>query len=203
MEISKFRESLNLGKTTLTVLQGDLKDNEKLRDDLYDSIKDHKEVQALFQRAAEITQEKLAIHLSDLVSLALKTVFKDPYKFKVDFISKRGSTECDLLFVDEKGNEYQPLNSCGYGAADVASFALRVAYHSLGNTRSALVFDEPFRQVAVDLMDKVSELVKSLSKELTLQFIIITHNKELAGCADRGFAVTQENRISKIKSIEY
>lgn len=194
------RKKLEAGKATLAILQSDLKTTEAVRADLGDSVTNHTEARALFQRAAEITQEKLAIHLSDLVSLALKTVFKNPYKFKVEFISKRGSTECNLFYLDKQGNEYSPLNSCGYGAADVASLALRVAYHSLGNTRPVLVFDEPLRHLSTDLMGKASELIENLSKELGLQFIIITHSEELAHCANKTFVVTQEKGISKIKS---
>lgn len=197
------REKLEAGKATLAVLQSDLKDSENTRIDLQNSVNDHLEARALFQRAAEITQEKLAIHLSDLVSLALKTVFENPYKFRVEFVSKRGGTECNLLFNDEKGNEYSPLTSCGYGAADIASLALRVAYHSLGNTRPILVFDEPLKFLSTDLMSKASELIESLSKELGLQFIIITHSEELANSANQTFVVSQEKGISKIKTIKH
>lgn len=198
-----YREKLNTGKTTLSILQKDFKEAESDRKELREQVKDHETARALFQRAAEITQEKLAIHLSDLVSLALKTVFDDPYKFKVEFVSKRGGTECNLLFVDKDGNEYQPLNSCGYGAADVASLALRVAYHSLGNTRPVLVFDEPLRHLSTDLMEKASELIKSLSKELGLQFIIVTHSEELASDSDAIFKVSQKNGISQVTPIQY
>lgn len=198
-----YREKLNTGKTTLSILQKDFKEAESDRKELREQVKDHETARALFQRAAEITQEKLAIHLSDLVSLALKTVFDDPYKFKVEFVSKRGGTECNLLFVDKDGNEYQPLNSCGYGAADVASLALRVAYHSLGNTRPVLVFDEPLRHLSTDLMEKASELIKSLSKELGLQFIIVTHSEELASDSDAIFKVSQKNGISQVIPIQY
>ncbi len=196
--MKELRKKLETGKTTRTILKSNLKVATDKRADLGDSVTDHLEARALIQRAAELTQEKLAIHLSDLVSLALKTVFKNPYKFKVEFVSKRGSTECNLFYADDKGNEYSPLNSCGYGAADVASLALRVAYHSLGNTLPVLVFDEPLRHLSTDLMGKASELMESLSKELGLQFIIVTHSEELANCADKTFVVSQKKGISTV-----
>ena len=200
--ITNFRKKLDAGKTTLGILRKDLKEAESNKKSLEISVKDHETARSLFQRAAEITQERLAIHLSDLVSLALKTVFDDPYKFKVEFVSKRGGTECNLLFIDKDSNEYQPLSSCGYGAADVASLALRVAYHSLGKTRPVLVFDEPLKFLSTDRMEKASELIKSLSKELGLQFIIVTHSEELASNADMIFKVSQNNGISQVKPIQ-
>lgn len=198
--MKELRKKLDTGKTTLSILKSNLKGATDIRAKLKVSTIDHLEARALFQRASEITQEKLAIHLSDLVSLALKTVFKNPYKFKVEFVSKRGGTECNLFYTDDKGNEYSPLNSCGYGAADVASLALRVAYHSLGDTRPVLVFDEPLRHLSTDLMGKASELIESLSKELGLQFIIITHSEELANSANKTFTVTQKKGISFLLS---
>lgn len=201
--MKELRKKLETGKTTLSILKSNLKGATDIRAKLKVSTIDHLEARALFQRASEITQEKLAIHLSDLVSLALKTVFKNPYKFKVEFVSKRGSTECNLFYTDDKGNEYSPLNSCGYGAADVASLALRVAYHSLGDTRPVLVFDEPLRHLSTDLMGKASELIESLSKELGLQFIIITHSEELANSANKTFTVTQKKGISKIMTTKH
>lgn len=201
--MKELRKKLETGKTTLSILQSNLKGATDIRAKLKVSTTDHLEARALFQRASEITQEKLAIHLSDLVSLALKTVFKNPYKFKVEFVSKRGGTECNLFYTDDKGNEYSPLNSCGYGAADVASLALRVAYHSLGDTRPVLVFDEPLRHLSTDLMGKASELIESLSKELGLQFIIVTHSEELANSANKTFTVNQIKGISKIMTTKH
>ncbi len=152
---------------------------------------------SLIQKAAQLTQEKLSVHISDLVSLALRSVFDDPYEFQATFENRRNSMECDLTFV-KNGNEYKPLDSCGYGAADVASFALRIAYWSLGNTRPVLIWDEPFRQLDKKKQGMAAEMVSKLSKELGLQIIIITHSEELAECADKVFNVSIENGISKV-----
>ena len=155
---------------------------------------------SLIQKAAQLTQEKLSSHISDLVSLALRSVFPDPYEFQAVFENRRNSMECDLNFVKD-GHEYKPLDSCGYGAADIASFALRVAYWSLGDTRPLLIWDEPFRQLDKKKQPLAAEMVKRLSQELGLQIIIITHSEELAECADKVFNVTINNGISKVRAV--
>ncbi|MFU8773573.1 MAG: hypothetical protein ACNA8H_14295 [Anaerolineales bacterium] len=155
---------------------------------------------SLIQKAAQLTQEKLSSHISDLVSLALRSVFPDPYEFQVVFENRRNSMECDLNFVKD-GHEYKPLDSCGYGAADIASFALRVAYWSLGDTRPLLIWDEPFRQLDKKKQPLAAEMVKRLSQELGLQIIIITHSEELAECADKVFNVTIKGGISKVRAV--
>lgn len=152
---------------------------------------------SLIQKAAQLTQERLSVHISDLVSLALRSVFEEPYEFQVAFENRRNTMECDLMFVKD-GHEYKPLDSCGYGAADVASFALRIAYWSLGDTRPVLIWDEPFRQLDKKKQGMAAEMVSKLSKELGLQIIIITHSEELAECADKVFNVSIENGISEV-----
>lgn len=195
------REIINQIVTTKQVLSSDLLRKKKERQNLFESQEDHEQARALVQRAATITQERLAVHLSDLVSLALKSVFDIPYKFLAKFVSKRGATECELLFVDEQGNEYQPLQSSGYGAADIASLALRVVFWSLSDLRPVIVMDEPLRFLSKDLMEKASEMLSSLTKELGLQLIIVTHANELALAADKTFTVSQTKGISHITVI--
>ena len=193
------RDVINKILTKKSILKENLESEKNEKKILVSDIKFQEEARAIFQRAAELTQSKLSVHLSDLVSLALKSVFEEPYKFLVRFISKRGNTECELLFVDDKGNEYQPLNSCGYGPADVASFALKVSYWALGNYRPLLLIDEPFKHLSTNYKNKTSEMVKNLSTELGLQFIIITHSEALASHADKIFTVSQKNGISSLE----
>lgn len=192
------REIINKLLTTKSILGENLKSEKENKEFLLSNSKYQEEARVLIQHAASLTQEKLSIHLSDLVSLALKSIFDDPYKFLVRFVSKRGNTEAELLFVDAKGNEYQPLNSCGYGMADIASFALKVSYWALGNTRNTLIFDEPLRFLSKNYRTAASEMVKNLSTELGLQFIIITHSEELTSAADKVFTVDQVKGVSKI-----
>lgn len=195
---------LNSWETNLNRSEGKLDLLEQQQEDL---ISDEKQetlrlenlqvARSLIQKAAQLTQERLSVHISDLVSLALRSVFEEPYEFQATFENRRNTIECDLNFV-KNGNEYKPLDSCGYGAADVASFALRIAYWSLGNTRPVLIWDEPFRQLDKKKQPMAAEMVKRLSKELGIQIIIITHSEELAECADKLFEVSISKGISKV-----
>ena len=187
--------------TTKSILKDNLSDKKNDRLTLFSSQQNHEEARALIQHAATITQERLALHISDLVSLALSNVFSDPYTFQAKFISKRGNTECELLLIDEKGNEFQPLQSCGYGAADIVSFALRIVIWSLSNNNNVLIYDEPFRFLSKDLMEKASQMVSEISKELEIQIIMVTHSEKLAGFADKTFTVKQENGISQVNKL--
>ena len=195
--IDSWQTNLNKAQGQKDLLEKQLENLIQQGEDKTVYLEDLQVARSLFQKAAQLTQEKLSVHISDLVSLALRSVFDDPYEFQATFENRRNTMECDLTFV-KNGNEYKPLDSCGYGAADVASFALRIAYWSLGETRPVLIWDEPFRQLDKKKQGMAAEMVSKLSKELGLQIIINTHSEELAECADKVFNVSIKNGISKV-----
>lgn len=160
------------------------------------------EVLAVFQTAIKQTQELLATNIASVVTLALSSLFSDPYEFIVDFVPRRNSTECDLLF--ERNEERMvPLKECGYGAVDTAAMAMRVAIWGMEeDVAPIIILDEPFRNLDRNKLDLASAMVKSLSEDLGIQFIIVTHAKQLMGHADKTFEVIMNNKISTVKEIE-
>lgn len=158
--------------------------------------------QAILQKVAQLTQQELEYHISEIVSLALKSIFSDPYEFQLDFVQRRNKTEADIWFSRDD-ERIHPLTASGGGAVDVAAFALRIALWRLRTprTRNTLVLDEPFRFLSADLLPKASELLKGLSDKLGLQIIMITHSEELTDAADRTFKVSQRNRVSKVEVV--
>lgn len=162
-------------------------------------------VRIIIQKIAKETQEELEYHISDIVTMALAAIFDTPYKFKIKFIIKRNKTECELLFENEKGNLIDPLSASGGGVIDIASFALRIALYTLQlpRSRNTISLDEPFRFLSKDLIPRAGVLLETLSKKLNLQFIIITHIKELAEEVDdkKVFKLSIKKGISSITSL--
>jgi DNA repair exonuclease SbcCD ATPase subunit len=148
--------------------------------------------QLIIQHVAKQTQQELEYHISNLVTMALSSIFPNPYEFQLEFIIRRNKTEADLWLV--KDNEkLDPLNATGGGVVDVTSFALRVALWSLKRPRSRniLILDEPFKNLSNDLQPKASQLLKELSDKLGLQILMVTHSQDLIEAADKVF----ENKI--------
>lgn len=138
-------------------------------------------VQQLVQRIAQEVQNQVHKRISDVVSRCLRVVFADEaYELKIDFEMKRGRTEAKLTFVRDN-IEVSPLTASGGGVVDVASFALRLAALILTKPekRRLLVLDEPFRFVSADYRNKVCTLLQTLSEELNLQLIMVTHDPAL------------------------
>jgi len=154
----------------------------------------------IFQLVAKKTQENLEYHISKLVTTAIAAVFlpEDNIKFVVRFEERRNKTECDLLF-EEFGQEYKPLEGSGFGAVNIACFALRIAFWSLKKNRYTMIWDEPFRDLSPDLQHKASDMVVMVSNATGLQIIMVSHQEDINISADKSFFVTKKGKVSEVK----
>jgi DNA repair exonuclease SbcCD ATPase subunit len=155
-------------KQTLEQAKGKLRSVEEARD--------------LVQEVAQKLQQAVHNQIAGIVSLGLKTVFSEPYTFKINFEKKRGRTEAQLIF-ERDGMELDPISAAGGGVIDVAAFTLRVACLSLSKPalRPILILDEPFKNVSKTkgYLDQIPLLLEKLAEEMGLQIIMVTHIEEL------------------------
>lgn len=192
MNITELRRRHTQETTKKEVLQkslAEIKESLQTEEVLLDNCQ---KARVIVQTVAEQTQKKIEYHISNLVSMALSSVFPDPYEFALKFVQRRNKTEADLLFLKD-GKEGSPMDISGGGALDVASFALRVAIWSIKPTRRTMILDEPGKFISRDLQIKFSEMIKQLSTSLGLQFIIVSHIPEITEAADKVFEVTNKN----------
>jgi DNA repair exonuclease SbcCD ATPase subunit len=152
---------------------------------------------AVVQVVAEATQKKLEYRISNLVSMALASIWEDPYKFTLRFIQRRNKTECDLVF-SKNGNETDDiLNSGGGGVADIASIALQLALWSIKKSRNVMIWDEPTSFLHNPIyQEKASDLFKRLCEELQLQIIMISDQQNIIQAADKVITVEYKNGVS-------
>ena len=119
-------------RSKLERLKGAKEQIEKDISSLEDTVVENKKQLRANEKAREIikqvglkTQEKLSYNISEITSLALNAVLKNPYDLKLEFVERRNKTECDILFV-RGDTEIKPFDGGG-GAVDIAAFALRIA----------------------------------------------------------------------------
>lgn len=199
MTLKELSKKIEREKGKKLEVQSDIKKLKK-------SIKKKEKEFLILEKAHEIikavgkrTQEQLQFHIADITSLALSSIFDDPYKLVLKFEDRRGKTECDILF-ERDGNLLKPLDSSGGGVVDVASFALRIASWSMQTprTRAFIMLDEPFKHLSQDKQEAASEMVKEVSRRLGIQFLIVTHETILATYADNGYRTTIKKGITKV-----
>lgn len=198
--IKEWRTWLEQEKGKQSVIRQKLTEQEKTSIELESSAEYHEKAKIIVRAVGLAMQQKLQYHISEIASLALDSVFEEPYELKVNFVERRGKIECDLAF-ERDGEHIDPLDGSGGGAVDVAAFALRIACWSLQSDKldNVMILDEPFHFLDEVRQPKASAMIKELSQRLGIQFLIVTHDIPLTECADKVFMVTKNKGISKIK----
>jgi DNA repair exonuclease SbcCD ATPase subunit len=169
------------------------------------SLRRCEKAREILKEVAIQTQQQLQYHISNITTTALEAVFDDPYQLEVEFVERRNKTECDIYFTRDD-SRVDPLQASGYGAVDVASFALRVASWSMENPRSrpTLILDEPFKHLKGEEANRrVLQMVKEVCDKLGLQIIMVSDERvsreATIEATDRLFDVSIKNGKSKIK----
>lgn len=165
----------------------------------------HEQAREIIREVGLKTQQQLQFHIANMTSLALNTVFDNPYELVVNFVERRNKTECDLLF-ERDGLSIKPIDAAGVGAIDIAAFALRMASWSMQkpHTRNVIMLDEPFKHLkGVDTNRRALEMIREISRKMNVQIIMISDERipreDIISAADRVFEVSLKNGISKIK----
>lgn len=137
--------------------------------------------QKLLQDVAKAVQENAHAHIATIVTRCLQTIIThESWELRVIFEQKRGKTEARLCFYRD-GFYCDPINGSPGGVLDVAAFGLRVAalLLSIPAKRRLLVLDEPMKMLSRNHGPRMRELIELLSRELDIQFIIVTHDPNL------------------------
>lgn len=199
-EIQSLRAKLEREKGKVEQLKIDIKKKSRELRFAKRSLNLNEKAQLVIQEVTKITQDKLKYHLSDICSLAMASIFPDPYEIEIDFVSKRGKVETDIWFTKD-GNRIHPFSSTGGGAVDIAALSLRLSCWTLQNpkTRPILILDEPLHFVSKSYILKATKLIKQLSDNLNIQMIIVSHNENIIENADNIIKVGMQNGVSDIK----
>ncbi len=198
MQITQYRNKLENLKGQKSQLENQITINKKNIKQYNQDKLESESAQKILQIVAKQTQDQIIFHISDIVTLALNSIFDEPYQFKLDFVEKRGKTEAELYFL-RNDVKIDPLTASGGGVVDIASIALRIALWSLSNRNNTIILDEPGKFISKNYINRVAEMLKMLSEKLNLQLILVTHINELKEKADKIFEVKIEKGISRIE----
>jgi DNA repair ATPase RecN len=195
--IESLRSRINQAQGQKSLLLKQLDTKSKECDSLRELQKTQELVQVLIQTTAQETQDQLKIHTKDLVQALLDICFPE-YEFCMEFVLKRGRTECDI-FVDKDNERMDPMQSNGGGLVDIIALGLRIACLSLSDNDRVLILDEPLRFLSSNIKPTVAQVLKEMTGKLGIQVIMVTHDEAFSGIADKSFVVTQKRRRSQIE----
>jgi len=205
--IKKYKEYLSNIKSTKKILSEE-------RDELLESIsrkeqelKNLTEAREIVSTAGIIAQDTTKEVFESLVTQALQTIFGEEYTFKLESRYIRNQPEMEM-FVIENGIKFSPKDEKGGAILDIISFASRIVSWAIKEPKSdnILLLDEPFRCLHKSVLPFLAQLMQDISRELNLQIIYITHEKQLIEVInnsdrDRTFLVEQFNGISEVRRI--
>lgn len=206
--IRELRNKLEQQKGRRDQVEQDIEAARRRRLKLRSNLKHHEKAREIVNQVGLHTQQQLQYHISEITSLALDAVFDNPYELVVEFVQRRNKTECDLWF--KRGDSrVEPLDASGYGAVDIAAFALRAATWSMRTprSRSVLILDEPFKHLKQEETNRRAlEMIKEISRKLNLQIIMVSDERvsreATLQATDRLFETSLKNGVTKIKTYE-
>lgn len=180
MSLTNYKKQIQSAVKELNDASTILKAEQSALDMCKDKAEAYKEAQEIVQELVATIQQQAHHQIANVVSKCLQLVFEEPYTFKIEFHRKRGKTEAALSF-ERNGECVDPLSASGGGVVDVAAFALRLSCVLLSKpqARPLLVLDEPFKFVSAEYISNVKNMLEVLSNETGVQFVIVTHLREL------------------------
>lgn len=141
--------------------------------------------------------------VESLVTEALHYVFGDNYAFEIESSISRNQAEAQM-WVSIDGVRHSLKDELGGGVVDTAGFVLKVVFWALQTNRTepVLIFDEPLKNLDSGRLEAIGVMIKGLAERLGVQFVIVTHEQELAAIADVSYRVILADGVSTVERIK-
>jgi len=151
----------------------------------------------------QLNQDMLA-EVSRLVTGGLKHVFGETYTFRCTSRILRNQVELEM-YVGKEGIERDVKSACySGGVADVVSLLLRILVwaftHDKG--RPLFILDEPGRNIDNEKQSMFGQFLKTLSHDMSLQIIVVSHFQCVAQFGDLGYTVSRPGKYSLIEKVQ-
>ncbi len=178
MTVTELRNGLEQQKGQRLQIEKDIKLINKSQKGLKRELRSHEKAREIIKQVAIKTQEKLSYNISEITSMAMEAVLKNPYKLELEFVERRNKTECDIHFTRDE-IKMDPFEG-GIGAVDIAAFALRAASWSMQRpkNRNVLLLDEPFKHLKKESANRrMLEMIKQVSNKLGIQILMVSDER--------------------------
>lgn len=147
----------------------------------------------------ETWRENFRQRLEAVVSQGASSVFGEPITLILKSSTFRDVTSTEMLV--KQGRLVTPIPEAKGGSLIQVLGVLLQVLMTISVTPAlapTIVLDEPFGMVSAEYRAAVSELIAQLNKQLSIQFVIITHEPEYLSCAHAAYEVTSEGGDAKL-----
>lgn len=147
------------------------------------------EVQVMFQEIIKTIQNKLKIFIDDINQQALNITFPG-YTFHMDFTIKNNVTHAGI-YLENNGKSQKPMESNGGGLGNVIALCSQMGSKKMTNTRDLIFADQPMKDVSKGKKEElVMEMLKTLVKDMGIQYVMISHVDSQIEAANKTIQVT-------------
>jgi len=158
------------------------------------------------RKCSTAIREAACKKLESIATLALQTITGRDYELTIDMYEARNIWQADLLLKTPEGLKI-PIAEAGGGIANIIGLALQIAVLELYSPRieAPLLLDEPFANVSLEneeWVERTIEFLRSISKKLKRQIIMVTHKESLAKAADKIYQFTIEKGETRVFEIQ-
>jgi DNA repair exonuclease SbcCD ATPase subunit len=179
-----------------------------------EATKAKKDLETVSQAIEVVTQlangarQEFKTEVDRLVTLAIRGVFDEHFKFDLQLDVKNNRLQCYPVVIETDNGEpveYDPEDDMGGSILDSIGFAFRILLKKLGKveTRNTLILDEPAKNTGHgELLTRTGQMISELSHSLGLQTILITHDEELMAVADRAWSVKRTKQGSQVIQLQ-
>ena len=197
------KDRFNFYMGRVSELKSGLRNNERDLEQLQRELAYTKEARDVLLVAAQVAQRTAKQKVEALVTAAIRSVYDRSFSFKLKFKQQRNKSTVEPVVI-EGDTEYNAKEDLGGGMIDIISFALRLVIWSMRThrTRQTMILDEPMKFVGKgELLERGAQFIKNVSQRLGVQFIILTHEPQLAEIADKAWKVTHVNGKSVVEEV--
>lgn len=201
--LNDFEQLLNDASSQVTSKERELIHTDQLLAAEEGTLVIRKEALDIIVKTANKAQQQVSGIIAAIVTSALHITHGTSYEFDVKFVTRRNSTEADLVLM-KKGHVVDPLGNSGLGVANIIAIALRAGFIIMENkTEKFMALDEPTAALAGWRQPLAGEMLLGLCQKLGFQILLTTHSMPLAECADRAYFISMDSSdIASARLIE-
>lgn len=198
MEFTEIENKLNTLKVKKQSNEELLKTRKERLEELKAETEEILKSLSVSQKVATEVQNQLSIKMDTIVNLGLKTIFGNEYTFELNYVPARGKTEVEFNLYTQDRKKIDPMVQNGGGLIDLFTLCLRIAVYNISHVDNVICFDEAMKFLSKGYREKAAELIHTLSEELNLQFIFVTHVEEFVENSDSKFVIKKTNGVSGV-----
>lgn len=160
----------------------------------------------LLNSLGEERQLKAQRVIETLVTRGLHTIFDETLSFHISMTVRGKSSVVDFFVRTTIGNKHIDtgvLEARGGGLAAIIGFLLRIVVLSLraaSGGSKILILDETFAHVSVEYLDGLGSFLQELIKLTDVQVIMVTHQKEFEGMADKVYRFSTKDGMTQVEA---